>query len=106
MDCVDVHVTVVDLGLVDLALEFEDAVFAHFFVIYFSGCFGPGESSRVVFGFEMFVAFWSAESKTLAVVSYEHHPMARIDRTRTEVTLLNPHNSTMKNILLSTPKPK
>lgn len=47
----------------------------------FSVGFGPGEFSWVMFGFEVFVAFSSAEFENLAIITNESHSMAWIHRT-------------------------
>ena len=47
----------------------------------FSEGLGPSEFSRIVFGLEMTVAFGSAESKDLAVVTHEHDSVAGVDRS-------------------------
>lgn len=90
-DGVDVDVSVVHIGLVDLPLQLEDAVLHQLFIMQFSIGFGPLEFSRVVLGLEMFVAFGPAESEGLAIVPDEHHAMAGVDWPRAEVAFLDPH---------------
>lgn len=96
LDGVDIHFSVIYLGLVHFALELENAVLAQLLVIYFTGGFGPGKFSWVVFGFEVLVAFGSAEPKCFTVVSDKHHAVPRVDWARTEVAFFNPHCSTTK----------
>jgi hypothetical protein len=59
--------------------------------VEFSVGFGPCEFSGVVFGFEVFVAFGTAEAENFAVVADEHHAVAGVNRAGTEVAFLDSH---------------
>ena len=88
---VDIHFSIINLGLIHFALELEYTVLAQLLVIYFSISFSPGKFSWVVFGLEVLMAFWSAEPKCFTIVSDKHHAMPRVDWTRAEVAFFNPH---------------
>lgn len=90
-DGVDVDVSVVHLGLVDLAFQFEDGVLDQFFVVLLSIGFGPLEFSGIVFGLEMLVALGPAKAEGLAVIPDKHHAVAGVNRSRAEVAFLDPH---------------
>ena len=91
LNCLDVEVPVVLRWFVVFLLELVHGILGEFFIVQFSVCFGPCKFSGVVFGFEVSVAFGSAESEGFAVVSDEHDSVSWVDGTGTEITPLNPH---------------
>ena len=53
--------------------------------------FGPFEFTGVMFGFEVSMAFGTTEFKHFRVITDELDAMARVDRARAEVAVLNSH---------------
>lgn len=95
LDGLNVEVSVILQRLVSFFLELEDGIIGKFFVIEFAGSFGPGKLSGVMFGFEVTVAFGSAETEVFAVVSNEHNTVAWVDWPWAEVASFYSHQQSL-----------
>ena len=105
LNCLHIQISVVLQRFISFFLELKDCVVGEFFIIEFTGSFSPCEFSRVMFGFEVAMTFWSTKSKGFAIISHEHDSMARIDWSGAKVTPLDSHQQSIitnnSQILLS-----
>ena len=90
-NCVLRHFTIVSSRAIALSLELESRVARGFFSVQSAVRFGPLHLAGISFHLEVFVAFWSAETKQLWVVAYETNSMSRIYSSWTKPAFLETH---------------
>lgn len=76
----DIQLTIVTLGDVALLLQLESLVDNHLLTASSSIGLGPSCLSRVVLSLEMSVAFGSAKSEDLRVITDKHHSVTGVNR--------------------------
>lgn len=79
LNCLNIQVSVVLLRSVPLLLEIVNWIVYQFLVMQLAISFGPRQFSGVVFGLEVAVALWAAETEILTVVAHEHDSVTRVD---------------------------
>ena len=89
----DVKVTIILDWLIPLLLKLKHRVFCDLFIMNLPIGLSPCQFSRVVFGFEMSVAFRTTESEIFTIIPDKQDSMPWVNRAWTEVTSLNPHST-------------